>query len=1012
MNPDPVKPASVSYRRRLTIEARNRSPSESSLRNLVILKKRNLIGLSLLFALLVSRGMAATYTVTNLNDSGAGSLRQAILAANVNKGSTIGFGTNGTINLSTPLPDITSQVTIDGSTAPGFSGTPVVSINFNSRKGLTVAAGADRSTIKALSLVGANNAAVTLLASNVTIQGNYIGLLTNGAAEGNRGDGVSIVPPSGNNLIGSFNPVASIAYMDTTDFPIQPVSAWQGIRNYGGNEGQYLICGTSNTVGLLYAGPISGGGQSYTVQYPGADTIATSVYGPDNLNNGMLRVVGSYRKNGTPGTYNYGFVWEGTTNQLPSGGVFRTIAYPGASIQYTHSTMGNLAVGNALDPDQVGVAYIYNLSNNTFVRNIVFPGSKTTTAYGIWQNGLTSYTICGGYSPLATQNLTNQNLPLTKGKGYMVDYDSAKNEFSNWTSFSYPNGPVGINFVTHFEGISSTEPGVYTLSADSLQTGSTTNAAQGSWVSVRRNSDGTFDKGTWVDLNYPDSPDSIASSNSVYGYEVVGLVIGPELFAYEATVNVAFQLSNVISGNRGNGINVSGSKGNVIAMNYIGTDPTGSTNPTYGNGINGILVTGASSGNLIGGQAAGINNPTGSKKPANAVFQRPPQGNLISGNLANGVLINDASTNNLLCGNFIGTDAAGTSSLGNGQDGVAIDNANNNSLIGCTFYQNPFVFYNVIAGNQGNGLRINDANNVTVQANFLGIGADNKTMIPNRGNGLLVEGASQNTQVGGVIPLGNVISGNTLNGIWVAGTVSNFISFNTFGGIAAFQTFPSPNGLDGILITSTGGNNTVRTCIISGNNGNGIEISGKASGVQITDTSVGTNTEISAAIPNQGTGILIGGKAHDNVIGGFQPSVEPNVFVSGNKKYGIAVMDQAYDNTIFHSTIGLGAGSSGAIPNEYGGILLDIGSSGTTIGGKAAPLLNVIQSNKAAGLYIYYSKKNTVLNNSIEDNSVVGVYASGVCTGTLISGNAIENNGTNGSNNVDISNATGITFKP
>jgi trimeric autotransporter adhesin len=66
---------------------------------------------------------------------------------------------------------------------------PVVSINFNSRKGLTVAAGADRSTIRALSLVGANNAAVTLLASNVTIQGNYIGLLTDGAAEGNRGDG-------------------------------------------------------------------------------------------------------------------------------------------------------------------------------------------------------------------------------------------------------------------------------------------------------------------------------------------------------------------------------------------------------------------------------------------------------------------------------------------------------------------------------------------------------------------------------------------------------------------------------------------------------------------------------------------------------------------------------------------------------------------------------------------------------------------------------------------------------
>jgi trimeric autotransporter adhesin len=1009
MTADAVRTVTLSNdRHHLAIGAHSRSVS---VRDRTIPKSRTIFGLLLPFVLLASQAMAATYTVTNLNNSGAGSLRQAILAANAKKGSTIAFETSGTINLSSPLPDISAQVTIDGTTAPGFTGTPVICINFNFTPGLTFAAGADSSTLKSLSLVNAGSAAVTLLASRVTVQGNYIGLLTNGAAAGNLGDGVRILEPSAGNLIGNSNPVASIAYMDTSDFDFQPVSAWQGIRNYAEKEGQYLICGTSNQVGLLYLGPIFGGGETYTVQYPGADTIATSVYGPDNLQNGGLRLVGSYRKTGASSIYNYGFVWEGKTNQLPSGGVFRTIAYPGATIQFTHSTMGNLAVGNAAGPAQVGIAYIYDLSNNTFVANLLFPGSKTTTAYGIWQNGRTKYTICGGYSPLATQNLTNQKLPLAKGKGYLVDYDSAKNEFSNWTSFEYPNGPVGVNFVTHFEGISSTEPGTYSLNADSVQVRSN-NVAQGSWVSVRRNSDGTFDKGTWVDLNYPDSPGSITSSNSVYGYQVVGLVVGATVLPFEATVDVGFQLSNVISGNRGNGIKISGSKGNVIAMNYIGTDSAGSATPNFGNRVNGILITGASSGNLIGGQAAGINNPTGSKNPANAVFQRPPQGNLISGNLGNGVLINGASTDNLLCGNFIGTDATGSTALGNGQDGVAIDNANNNSLIGCTLYQNPFVFYNVIAGNQGNGLSITNADNVTVQANFLGIGADNMTMIPNRGNGLVVAGNSENTQVGGVIPLGNVISGNLLNGILVRDTVSNFISFNTFGGIAAFQTFASPNGLDGILITSTGANNTVRTCIISGNNANGIEIGGNASGVQITETSVGTTTTISAAIPNQENGILISGEAHDNAIGGFQPSVEPNVFVSGNKKYGIAVMDRAYNNRIFHSTIGVGAGAAGAIPNAQGGILLDIGSSGTIVGGKATPLHNVIQSNTEAGLSIYSSKQNTVLNNSIEENSVVGVYASGVCNGTLIGSNAILNNGTNGSNNVDIANATGITFKP
>jgi parallel beta-helix repeat protein len=276
---------------------------------------------------------------------------------------------------------------------------------------------------------------------------------------------------------------------------------------------------------------------------------------------------------------------------------------------------------------------------------------------------------------------------------------------------------------------------------------------------------------------------------------------------------------------------------------------------------------------------------------------------------------------------------------------------------------------------------------------------------------LLVAGTSQNTQVGGVIPLGNVISGNTLNGILVRDQASGFVSFNTFAGIAAFQPGASPNGLDGILITSTGGNNTVRTCIISGNNGNGIEIGGNASGVQITETSVGTNSNISSAIPNQGSGIVIRGEAHDNAIGGFQPSIEPENFVSGNKRYGIAVMDRAYNNSIFHSTIGSGA-PTGAIPNLNGGILLGSGTSATTIGGPAIPFHNAIQSNDDAGLFIDNSNQNIVENNAINSNTLVGVYAVGVCTGTLISSNTILGNGVVVPNNVDISQATGITFMP
>src|SRR5262245_30625374 len=92
------------------------------------------------------------------------------------------------------------------------------------------------------------------------------------------------------------------------------------------------------------------------------------------------------------------------------------------------------------------------------------------------------------------------------------------------------------------------------------------------------------------------------SSNSVYGNQVVGVVFeskssGLDNFAYQATVKTDFQLSNVIGGNGGNGISLDHSSDNRIAMNYIGTDATGTLD--RGNAQNGILVTGSSVRNLI-----------------------------------------------------------------------------------------------------------------------------------------------------------------------------------------------------------------------------------------------------------------------------------------------------------------------------------------------------------------------------------------------------------------------------
>src|SRR5262245_28284668 len=55
---------------------------------------------------------AATITVTNTNDSGAGSLRQAI--ADANDGDTIDFGVTGTISLTTGELLVEKSISISG----------------------------------------------------------------------------------------------------------------------------------------------------------------------------------------------------------------------------------------------------------------------------------------------------------------------------------------------------------------------------------------------------------------------------------------------------------------------------------------------------------------------------------------------------------------------------------------------------------------------------------------------------------------------------------------------------------------------------------------------------------------------------------------------------------------------------------------------------------------------------------------------------------------------------------
>ncbi|MFY9573185.1 MAG: FG-GAP-like repeat-containing protein, partial [Blastocatellia bacterium] len=103
----------------------------------------------------------ATFTVTNTNDGGAGSLRQAILDVNGQAGSdTISFNIPGpgikTITLQSPLPVVTESAVIDGTTQPGFAGSPVIALR-RGAQGSTLKITGGNSTVRGLDICSVIN---------------------------------------------------------------------------------------------------------------------------------------------------------------------------------------------------------------------------------------------------------------------------------------------------------------------------------------------------------------------------------------------------------------------------------------------------------------------------------------------------------------------------------------------------------------------------------------------------------------------------------------------------------------------------------------------------------------------------------------------------------------------------------------------------------------------------------------------------------------------------------------
>jgi len=78
-------------------------------------RRRRARGSPFRLEVLEDRTAPAVFPVTSLADGGPGTLRQAILAANATPGDdAITFGVTGTINLASALPDLSTNIDIQG----------------------------------------------------------------------------------------------------------------------------------------------------------------------------------------------------------------------------------------------------------------------------------------------------------------------------------------------------------------------------------------------------------------------------------------------------------------------------------------------------------------------------------------------------------------------------------------------------------------------------------------------------------------------------------------------------------------------------------------------------------------------------------------------------------------------------------------------------------------------------------------------------------------------------------
>ncbi len=355
------------------------------------------------------QGLLATYTVTNTNDSGAGSLRQAIIDANNNAGAdTINFNIAGTgthiINVTSLLPTITGQTTINATTESDFAGSPLIVLSGGGTlsDGLFLGSTSGGSTIRGFIIQGFSNAISISDSGSHVIAGNWIGTTTTGnASSGNVSNGLNLWN-STNNTIGGTTALDRNVISGTTNI---------GINLTGASTGNQI---RGNYIGIGADGTSDVGNRWYGIYSSAANnTIGGNVAGAGNVISGTGTsgggAVGVLLTSSASGT-----TIQGNIVGLNAAGT-AAVANDGhgMNIQSNNNTIGGTTAleRNVISGNNNSGLWVAG-NSNTIRGNYFGVGSNGTTSLG---NGWDAISIGGNNNTVGGTGASDGNILANSG---------------------------------------------------------------------------------------------------------------------------------------------------------------------------------------------------------------------------------------------------------------------------------------------------------------------------------------------------------------------------------------------------------------------------------------------------------------------------------------------------------------------------------------------------------------------------------------------------------------------